>query len=388
MNNLAQEYVPRPGEFDPLASNPSEGDASAAHSANAGSAVQQAQKPRTALVQFYKPSELKAYEPPPNQNLVGDYHIQRGAPAVLAGPGGVGKSRAALWLAMLGARGGGNWFGMEVRSQFRTLWLQSENGLPRLHRDVKDVPGLEMLDDWIRISAFPSFRSFDFQNRLFRDAVKTTLCEFQPNLVILDPWNQVARDGMEKDYQEAFVNLREVLADVPSEPALLIIAHLRKPKAEDRHRGRSLANLLAGSYVLQSVPRSVLVMQSASDDTDDARVVLTPAKNNDGPLGKRTAWERRSGLFEPVPLFDFEGFDAGGAKHEPKVKEEHIRELFENGRRRLKLSQAAEALQGIAPCGRSAAYDALSLNGRYGHLLTEKEGLLGLKPGGESEEDG
>jgi hypothetical protein len=69
---------------------------------------------------------------------------------------------------------------------------------------------------------------------------------------------------MEKDYQQAFDRLREVLAESSELPACLIIHHLRKPKNEDRHRGRSLSNLLAGSYTIISVPRSVFVLQPAS----------------------------------------------------------------------------------------------------------------------------
>jgi hypothetical protein len=38
-------------------------------------------------------------------------------------------------------------------------------------------------------------------------------------------------------------------------PALGIVAHTRKPRAEERANGRALLNLLAGSYVIGSVPR-------------------------------------------------------------------------------------------------------------------------------------
>ena len=71
---------------------------------------------------------------------------------------------------------------------------------------------------------------------------------------------------MEKDFQEGFSRLREVMAEAPGEPACLILHHLRKPKSEDRHKGRNLAHLLSGSYVLVSVSRSVMVMQPATDD--------------------------------------------------------------------------------------------------------------------------
>lgn len=123
-------------------------------------------------------------------------------------------------------------------------------------------------------------------------------------------------------------------------------------------------------------------MQPASDDTEDARVVITPSKNNDGELGRRTAWERKTGWFETVTDFDFTEFDSGSVKREPKVKEEHLRGLFENGRRKMALKQAAEHLQKIADVRRSAAYEALKLTGRFAALLflDKDTGLIELKP--------
>jgi len=127
----------------------------------------------------------------------------------------------------------------------------------------------------------------------------------------------------------------------------------------------------------------VLVMQPASDDTEDTRVVVTPVKNNDGEYGPRTAWERKASWFEPVPEFNFEEFDSGSSKREPKVNEGHIRELFENGRNTMKKPRAAERLEEIAKVKRSAAYEALKLEGgRFSHLLMEDPdtGRIGLRP--------
>lgn len=53
-------------------------------------------------------------------------------------------------------------------------------------------------------------------------------------------------------------------------------------------------------------------MQSASDDVDDPRVVLTCCKNNDGELGARTAWIRKNGLFTPDTGFNWEEWDSVG----------------------------------------------------------------------------
>jgi hypothetical protein len=69
--------------------------------------------------------------------------------------------------------------------------------------------------------------------------------------------------------------------------------------------------LLAGSYVLGSVPRVVFVMQHASDDVTEERIVWTCCKNNDGKDLQRSAWVRQNGLFVPVHDFDWTGWDEG-----------------------------------------------------------------------------
>jgi hypothetical protein len=185
---------------------------------------------------------------------------------------------------------------------------------------------------------------------------------------------------VEKDYQQAFDRLREVLAESSELPACLIIHHLRKPKNEDRHRGRSLSNLLAGSYTIISVPRSVFVLQPASDDTKDNRVVITPAKNDDGDFGERSAWERANGPFTTAEEFDGELYDQGGGwkPKEAKVKPEHLRELFANGGLWRETAEAAK--QTIAKVGRTAAYEALKITeGRYSDMLhLRDDGLIGL----------
>ena len=248
---------------------------------------------------------------------------------------------------------------------------------------------MDGLDDWLRISAFPSYRGFEFQNPYFRADLKTPLRDFNPQLVIVDPWNACVRDSMEKDFLEGFERLLEVMAEVP-DAACLILHHLRKPRADDRHKGRSLAHLLSGSYVLVSMARSVMVMQPASDDTEDARVVLTPAKNNDGELGARTAWLRKAGWFEPVTDINFDEFDGGdGGQREPKVREEHLRDIFEEGRRWLVQKVATDELMERAEVKRSAAYEALKVvGGRFSNFLTKRDdGLIGMRATNHTEVD-
>jgi len=74
-------YLPRPGEFDPLAGV----SADSPNPQRDGEPRTEGQqrrdkKPRKPLVEVFSPSQLKNFVVPLDQCLVGDFHLQRGAP--------------------------------------------------------------------------------------------------------------------------------------------------------------------------------------------------------------------------------------------------------------------------------------------------------------------
>lgn len=325
------------------------------------------------LIEFCKPSELKSYSPPEGMMLIGNFHIVRGSCFVVGGPPGVGKSRSVVALAQAGATRQ-DWFGLTVHRRFKTMIIQAENGRYRLKMELSDL-GCESLDEWVRITPPPPF-GFAFEDARFRSQLMAGLEEFKPDVVVLDPWNRVARDEKAKEYLAAFELIQSVLPTGDDAPALGIVAHTRKPKADERASGRALLNLLAGSYVLGSIPRTAFVMQAATDDTTDNRVVWTCCKNNDGELGARSAWERRNGLFVPVQGFDWDEFDNPGGDDREKITEADLANLFDHGKRSLAKSQAVKELAENTGAGRSACYNALRLDGRFSAHLREDRGLL------------
>jgi len=335
----------------------------------------------SSLIPLYSISGILDYKAPGNHCLAGDYHIQRGAPTLLVGHPGCGKSRATLWLAVQGAKGTGSWFGHKIHYPFKTFILQSENGINRLHRDLKTIQGIEKYEDSIRISAFDSYAGFQFDNDAFRAELVQLLQEFQPDLVVVDPWNDIAQDHQAADFHDAMLRLKDCLSHAAN-PACLIVHHFRKPKDETRTKGRSQAFHAAGSYVIVSKARGVIGMNPASDDPVDQQVVVTVSKNNDGEHGPNSAWTRHAGWFEPVLDFDWDAYYKGNENKAPKVTLNHLKQVFDEGKTALSKSEAAKKLQEVAKVGRSTAYNYLGPEGAYAEHLEfdESEKKLHLNP--------
>ncbi len=354
----------RPGVYDPLEDELS-GNKNNSETSNPSAAEKYSID--KSMIEFHSPTELRDFPIPEGVKLVGDYHLERGNITVLGGPPGVGKSRAVTALAVAGATGK-DWFGLNVHRPFKTMILQAENGRVRLKTEFADLD-CDSLDEWILISEPPP-SGFAFLDNRFIKQLSEFASNFKPDVFIIDPWNQLTRDITERDYMEAFDQIRKVFPMGQNCPAIVIVHHTRKPRFGEKANGRSLLNILSGSYVLTSVPRSVFVMQPASDSPEDKRIVWTCCKNNNGEMGARSVWEIGNGLCERIDEFDWEGFDKGeGKKPAPKVTLDHLKQLFNNGKVCLKKSEAVRKLQDIAGIGRSAAYDALNPEKWFGEYL-------------------
>ncbi|MGI8435344.1 MAG: AAA family ATPase [Chthoniobacterales bacterium] len=327
---------------------------------------------KTRPIEFRSPAQLRSYKINPELVLAGDFHIMRNDWFVIGGAPCVGKSRAAVALAVAGATGG-TWFNLPIHRQFKTMIVQNENAQHRLSTELRDIECQE-LDDRLLISLQPE-GGINFANKNFRAALRDDIAAFKPDVVILDPWNAVTKDEKAESYLSSFQDIRSVIPPGENSPAVGIVAHTRKPRADERTSGRGLLNLLAGSYVLGSVPRTVFAIQAASDDPEDARVVWTCCKNNNGPLGARSAWFRLSGLFAPCEDFDWEAFEHP-EKGRAGISRADVREIFNGGKTSLPRNDAAKKLQEASGFSRSTCYNALELDGRFSGNLVLKKGDL------------
>lgn len=325
--------------------------------------------------------ELRKQAEPEGWNLVGDYHITRGSITVLAGSPGIGKSFATLMLAIQGAIGSGNWLGYTINTKFKTLIIQSENSLLRLILDAKRVDMSDTLDDCVKLLEF-EWGNISLGNSKLVDALRNLIAEFEPDLVVLDPWNQFADDDKAKETKAAMDGIKHILDSANKPPACLIVAHHRKKREGDAHKGRQMADLISGSYVMQSNPRCVLcyVAFDPSDENDNRVVMLCPKKNNGKHKGPATAWTLCENGFEAIPDFDYKAWQDGGGEakeSKAKIRLEHLQAIFANGA--LTRAEAGKKLEALTGAGRSAVSEALTK--RFSDVIEITGGglLLSLK---------
>jgi len=328
---------------------------------------------REPRIRFYRPSELVDFEPDSNAVLVGDCHIMRGEVGVIGGEPGVGKSTVATELAVCGATGA-NWMGLSVSGRLKTLIIQNENGRYRLREEYKARGLGAEIDDYILVSEPPPY-GMTLTNPEFLEDVRAMIDSFRPDIVVFDPWNSAAKDDKAADYSTAFEALRRMLPTGSDRPALIIVAHTRKPQPTDKRTGGSgLMHLLAGSYVLTSVPRAIFVMvRGTSDETDNSIVWFNP-KNSNGPCAARSAWERSPAGFIHLPNFDWKAFD-GGHGSRTVMQVEHLREAL--GTEKWLRSEAVKRLERVTGLGEKACQNALKQNGKFSeHLIFEDKWVV------------
>ena len=328
-------------------------------------------------IRFISPMDAREYVPEEGVLLVGDNHITRGGIAVIGGPPGIGKSRAVTALALSGATQR-NWLGLQVHTQFKTLIIQAENAELRLAADYSDLPA-ELMEEFVRIS-LPPATGLAFHKEGFKAAVIEACEEFAPDIMVIDPWNRAVLDDAQRDYQETLQNIQECL---PGEqpPALVIVAHTRKPKDAVKKTGREVLHELSGSNYLGTAPRSVFVMTAAANDPEDDRIIWQNPKNNDGKMSGISAWHRRGGLFDACEGFDWDEYHKE-PENSKKITVKDLEALFESGDRLLERKKAVEELMEQTGLGKTACYEALKLDGKFAqHLSKQGDCLCWLRAG-------
>jgi hypothetical protein len=325
---------------------------------------------------------LLDYVDVPGEMLCGDAVLEVGELEMLFGFPSVGKSWAILDLMVKAAWGRGQWLGHEIKCQFATLWIGDENNKRRLSNQLKAMHAAGMLPDdfeqWIHITDVPE--TMDVDDRAFMAQTRRIIEERHIRLVVLDTVSSAVVDETAKDFAMLFRGIKGINYGLPVRPCWLLVHHRRKPKSEDTD-GMGRLHAISGHQVLRRKPRSIIELERVTEKGGDRRVIATLLKNANGKSeGEKHALQQTDTGFTEIEGFDFaemEGKGAGG--HNEKITEQHMRELFDEGRRFYHLKDAVAALMKIAGCKDKAAYAALKLDGRFAYLLIRNGKEIGMK---------
>jgi hypothetical protein len=334
------------------------------------------------VLEMWKPTGIAKLQIPTHLRLVGDNEIVKGYDGLqlIGGPGSSGKSLVAMTLAIAGAKGSGTWMGRTVHRQFKTMFLQAENGAVRLKEEFEAIlrnhPDLD-LDEHILISSPPE-GGLPFHKPAFRAAVREEAAKFRPDLVVIDTWAQVAADDAAKDIIEKIGEIRSCFPGGDDFPSILILAHTSKPRADVVRKGRGLINAISGSIALANTSRCVYVLLPWCDETEDPRIYWSCVKLNNGKMYPASVWHRRFGtMFDHDEKTDPRQFGKTDDEDKHKITEEHLRAALEK-KTALKPGDLAAVLMKISGSAQATAYRAIMEDGHLRPLLM-RDGFGKLK---------
>lgn len=239
----------------------------------------------------WTPAAFRAYQPPPNLNILGAGYLRRRQLTTLIGPPGVGKSRLSLWMAVCHIANRAL-LGLDpVNSPAKWLFFGNENDPLRQKTDLDwfyrnlttdeqakvdsnlFLHVLEKPDDGIITLADPEAFA----------KLCSTLKEVQPDVVVFDPWGNMI-EGNENDNEEIRRTLKALFRAIGMncpEAAILVIHHARTGKSTAMEAGNNFSggSLGRGSKALVSAARCELALWPGHSE-DSTRLVLTCEKVN------------------------------------------------------------------------------------------------------------
>lgn len=311
------------------------------------------------------PTVLAARKPP-DYNILANGLLTRGNLCVIAGAPGVGKSRFVWQLAQHIALGRPEFCGLEIHRAARLVYLQTENSIYRLRDDLHKwhatltVPEQARLRDFLHVLAptQPEHFQVGINTERGKLLITETCRRYQPQILLIDPWNNFAALKNENDNAEvlaAVLTLQHLVRRVSPETAIIVVHHARGGRAGAASAaGWDADQFLRGAKALVGSARSVINIAPASEDNDGS-IVVNVGKSNDAPRP-----DMRAAVFDELGVYHLDPeFDSGEWK------------AAVNGKRQ---TEAATAPLTVARIARTVAQSAGTIT--YAETKALKEAIM------------
>jgi AAA domain len=247
---------------------------------------------KSSRLTFRSPDELLAMQFDDSDRILGDRLLASGQSLVIAGAGGIGKSRILLQLAAA-CRAGLPVFGFETRGQeLRWLIIQAENSNRRLKDDIAALRAWVGDEHWPQVNAglcihtletdcdgFLSLDSPQAELRI-RDAIE----HFKPDVIGFDSlYNFAAGDlNSDRDMADTLLTVSRLTKAGNPNRACVVLHHALTGKAgAARATGFDRSGFGRNSKVLHSWSRAQINIAPGSPDSNEV-LVMTCGKCSNG----------------------------------------------------------------------------------------------------------
>jgi hypothetical protein len=250
---------------------------------------------------IWKPSDFVSYVPPADTEIMGETsnaakhsYWRDGEVALLVGPGGVGKSRLLLQMAICQILQrdfiGFTMFGPPRR----WLLLGNENSALRLKDEVSAMTShlpndhMMLLEEYLRIQPVvdDSSRTVSLDDGEARARLITAAGEHRPDILCVDPWEAFILEGDCNDSRNTRASIGELLRifrPFSERFSLLVVHHAREgAQAARMAEGYDAGAFLKGSKTLRSMAR-FMINVAPGDAEKRAKIVVSCGKSNNGP---------------------------------------------------------------------------------------------------------
>lgn len=317
-----------------------------------------------------QPDDLLAMTFDERDCVLGDWLIAKGQSFVMAGAGGLGKSRLLLQLSVATITGR-QFVGLETRApDLRWMVLQAENSNRRLRGDLAGLRDWAGAKVWPRVNAqlFIHALETDSDGLLSVDSAQTqnriadSIAECQPDVIAWDSLYNFGAGDLNRDEDMAATLLTISRLSKAGDPqrAIVLLHHALTGRAGAlRATGFDRASFGRNSKVLHSWARGQLNVAPGSADANDY-LVMSCGKCSNGkefaPFAVRLNPETM--LYEVAPDFDLTAWqgEVAGRRQGPSVTVELIRSVCRPG---MTKGELVKAVQNETGCGKSHAYEVI-----------------------------
>ncbi|MGA2870724.1 MAG: AAA family ATPase, partial [Verrucomicrobiota bacterium] len=233
--------------------------------------------------------------------ILGDRMFAKGQPLVIAGQGGLGKSRLILQLAAC-VISGRKFLGFETAGiDLRWLILQTQNSNRRLKDDLERLKAFLTDAEWMRFNEQVTIHTIEndedgfvaldsFSNEV---AIQTVIQDTKPGVIVVDPLDEFAVGDLNKDtdMKTTLTILSRLCRTGNPQRGLIILHHaLTGRGGAVKATGYDRASFSRNSKTLQAWTRGQINLASVDEDNND-RLIVACGKCSNGrefqPFGIR-----------------------------------------------------------------------------------------------------